>query len=217
VIAPIMIHVDSVTTDPANVRKHSEKNIEAIKASLTQFGQRKPIVVRRENMTVIAGNGTLRAAKELGWRDIAAVIVDDSLETATKYAIADNRSAELAEWDRLGLGQLIGGLQDAGENVFDMGFDQLEIDQLLESHTARPQSNSDNKDKDGNDSNEGGDDNEGSPAIDSDVVPEYVIIGQECIIIKEGERMRMLELYEKYRMTEKSGKGFFDALIKGRL
>lgn len=212
-LIPVIVPITSLTPDPANVRKHSEKNIEAIKASLAQFGQRKPIVVRREGMTVTAGNGTLQAAKDLGWRDISAVITDDSLEDATKYAIADNRSAELAEWDRLGLSQLIGGLQDAGSCILDMGFDQIEIDQLLESHTSRAPRPDSKGEKDNGESNDEG---EVSPSADSEMVPQYVVIGQECMIIEEDERRGMLDAYEEYRKTVSSGKGFFKSLLRGK-
>ena len=58
--------IEDLHFDPANVRKHDEKNLEAIKSSLLRFGQQKPIVVDGKGI-VIAGNGTLTAAKALGW------------------------------------------------------------------------------------------------------------------------------------------------------
>ena len=54
------VPVDSLHNDPANVRKHGEQNLAAIKASLARFGQQKPIVVNADG-GVIAGNGTLMA------------------------------------------------------------------------------------------------------------------------------------------------------------
>jgi hypothetical protein len=53
----LVVSCDSLILDPANARKHGESNLEAIKASLATYGQRKPIVARRETRTVIAGNG----------------------------------------------------------------------------------------------------------------------------------------------------------------
>jgi len=55
------VKIASLLADPANARKHDKKNIDAIKASLKQFGQRKNIVVR--DGIIIAGNGTVEAAK----------------------------------------------------------------------------------------------------------------------------------------------------------
>lgn len=66
------VSIDSLVFDPANVRKHPEKNLATIKASLLRFGQQKPIVVDA-NGVVRAGNGTLAAAKALGWKEIRIV------------------------------------------------------------------------------------------------------------------------------------------------
>jgi DNA modification methylase len=103
----LVIRCDSIDVDPANVRKHPTENLEAIRASLRVYGQRKPIVVNRRTNTVEAGNGTLEAARALGWMHIAAVFVDDDPTTAAGFAIADNRSAELAEWNQEGLDALL--------------------------------------------------------------------------------------------------------------
>ena len=93
------LRISDLVSDPNNARKHDEKNLEAIKGSLTQFGQRKPIVI--QGSTVIAGNGTMEAAKQLGWETIEVVRVPDdwSADQAKAFALADNRTAELAAWD----------------------------------------------------------------------------------------------------------------------
>lgn len=90
--------VDKFTPDPENARLHPEQNMGSIILSLYLYGQQKPIVVRKQTMVVVAGNGTLAAAKHLGWKTIAASIVDMSEEDAATYGIADNRTAELARW-----------------------------------------------------------------------------------------------------------------------
>jgi len=90
--------VADLVLDPNNARAHDERNLEAIATSLARFGQQKPIVVAPDG-TVLAGNGTLAAAKHLGWSEIAAITTDLKGADARGYAIADNRTAELAEWD----------------------------------------------------------------------------------------------------------------------
>ena len=124
------VAIDSVQFDPANVRKHGEKNLGAIKSSLLRFGQQKPIVVDAKGI-VRAGNGTLAALKALGWKEVR--IVRSTLEgsEATAYAIADNRTAELADWDDDALSQTLAALQIEDEDLaLATGFDLSEIEKL---------------------------------------------------------------------------------------
>lgn len=95
-----LVQLSDVKLDPKNARTHSERNLDSIKESLRQFGQRKPIVITHDGM-VVAGNGTVVAAKDLGWVQLSATRIpqDWSKEQITAYAIADNRTAELASWD----------------------------------------------------------------------------------------------------------------------
>jgi hypothetical protein len=90
--------LDSIHEDPANVRKHGPRNLDSIVASLQRFGQQKPIVVDADGI-VRAGNGTLAAARAMGWPTIAIVRTNLNGPEAVAYAIADNRTSELAEWD----------------------------------------------------------------------------------------------------------------------
>jgi DNA modification methylase len=126
-----LVPIDSLTFDPSNVRKHGEQNLSTIKASLNRFGQQKPIVVDA-NGVVRAGNGTLMAAKALGWKEIAVVRSTLAGSEATAYAIADNRTAELAEWDDDALKQTLAALQIEDEDLaVATGFDAKEIDAML--------------------------------------------------------------------------------------
>lgn len=126
-----LVKIETLVFDPANARKHGEKNLAAIKSSLQRFGQQKPIVVDA-NGVVRAGNGTLAAAKALGWKEIAIVRSPLSGSEATAYAIADNRSSELAEWDDDILSQTLAALQIEDEDLaLATGFDAKEIDALL--------------------------------------------------------------------------------------
>lgn len=108
------VSVDDLILDPRNARKHPDKNLVAIKTSLKKFGQQKPIVVSVGGV-VVAGNGTLQAAKELGWEWIDVVRTKLNRKDATAFAIADNRTAELAEWDHEVLSQLLTETGEIGE------------------------------------------------------------------------------------------------------
>lgn len=132
-------HIRPITElqpDPANARKHSERNIEAIMASLTRFGQVKPVVLGSNGQTVIAGNGTLEAAKRLGWTELAAVTTELAGSEATAFGIADNQTALLAEWDDDILQNLVHGLPDELQTA--TGFDSDEIDRMVQAATEDP-------------------------------------------------------------------------------
>ena len=124
------IAVAELSLDPSNVRKHSRRNLDAIKASLRKFGQQKPIVVDAKGI-VLAGNGTLTAAKELGWTEIQATRTELAGVEATAFAIADNRTAELAEWDDAALQQQLAAIAiDDEELLAATGFDEKELAKL---------------------------------------------------------------------------------------
>lgn len=121
------VPISTLSLDPANVRRHPERNMDAIMGSLKRFGQQKPIVVDAKGV-VIAGNGTLAAAKQLGWKEIAVVRSDLIGSDATAFAIADNRAAELAEWDDDALAKTLAALQIEDEELAKAtGFDDAEI------------------------------------------------------------------------------------------
>ena len=125
------IAVADLSLDPSNVRKHSRRNLDAIKASLRKFGQQKPIVVDAKGI-VIAGNGTMTAAQELGWTEIAAVRTELVGVEATAFAIADNRSAELAEWDEDALAKVLESLKvEDADLLAATGYDAAEVDKMI--------------------------------------------------------------------------------------
>jgi len=128
-LRPLAVPVADLNPDPANARLHPERNLASIEASLRVYRQLKPLVVRREGMVVVTGNGTLAAAKRLGWTHIAVVLVDHDPITALGFSLADNRSAELATWDQALLGQLMAEL-DAAEVDLDPHWIEAELKQL---------------------------------------------------------------------------------------
>ena len=129
------IAVAELSLDPSNVRKHSRRNLDAIKASLRKFGQQKPIVVDAKGI-VLAGNGTLTAAKELGWTEIQATRTELAGVEATAFAIADNRTAELAEWEEDKLGEVLRSLQDNGFDLAEIGYSKKDFDSLVASNLS---------------------------------------------------------------------------------
>lgn len=118
------IKLTDLRPDEQNARKHDQANLKAIAGSLDQFGQRKPIVITQDNR-VVAGNGTLTAAKLLDWKEIDCVRVpaDWTADQIKAYALADNRTAELAEWDEQVMASQLLELQEAGFDIEEFGFE----------------------------------------------------------------------------------------------
>jgi hypothetical protein len=110
--------------------------MDSIKASLTQFGQRAPLAVNSRTLIVEAGNGRLQAMRELGLEYVAVTFHDDDAVTATSYAIADNRTAELAEWDDGVLGELLTSIQEEGIDLGGIGFSEEDLKWLLPTEEA---------------------------------------------------------------------------------
>jgi site-specific DNA-methyltransferase (adenine-specific) len=101
-----------------------------VAASLQRFGQLKPLVVQASTRFVVAGNHLLRAAQKLGWTSIAANVeaMDDA--TATAYGLADNRTADLGDYDYNLLGAILAE-QDAANNLAATGYDADDVAALL--------------------------------------------------------------------------------------
>ena len=121
------LRITELIPDPQNARQHDEKNLKAIMGSLKEFGQRKPIVITEAGV-IVAGNGTVEAAKRLGWADIEAVKVpnDWSKEKVQAFALADNRTAELASWKPEVLAEQLIELDAVGFSVEEFGFEALQ-------------------------------------------------------------------------------------------
>lgn len=129
-LLPLAVDIDSIQEDPRNARKHPEKNLEALKQSLNKYGQRRPIVVNAGTGFIEAGNALYETAKALGWTRIAVVFVQDDPDMATGYAVMDNRSAELSEWDYLNLDLVLRQLDEAFDKE-TTGFSAQELEYLL--------------------------------------------------------------------------------------
>jgi hypothetical protein len=81
----------------------------------------------------LAGNGTLTAAQELGWTEIQIVRTELAGVEATAFAIADNRTAELAEWEEDKLGEVLKSLKDSGFDLAEIGYSKSDFDSLVAS------------------------------------------------------------------------------------
>lgn len=108
-LRPLAFPLADLVPDAANAREHGDDNVEAIMGSLRQFGQAQAIIAQAGTCLVRAGHGRIEAARRLyaagdkRWEQVAVLFVDWDNITGVAFAIADNRTAELAEWDKVAL------------------------------------------------------------------------------------------------------------------
>ena len=92
----LLVALDSLQPHARNARKHPDRNVAAIRASFERFGQQRALVVYRfpddRRLSVLAGNGGLQVAVQLGWTHVAATAFKGTPAEAEAYAIADNRA-----------------------------------------------------------------------------------------------------------------------------
>ena len=129
-IRQLAVPIDTLKSASKNARKHSQRNIEAVKNSLKGFRQQTPVVYDDKG-EVIKGNATLEAAKLLGWTHIAAVKTTLSDMQAVAYGIADNRTGDAevgSQWDEDSLAELLGMLDN--DLQMDAGFEDFEVQEI---------------------------------------------------------------------------------------
>jgi ParB-like chromosome segregation protein Spo0J len=125
------VAIDAIQIDPANLRRHPERNLAAIKGSLARFGQQRPIIVDHRGI-IIAGNGTYSAARQLGWSEIKIVRTELQGSEAVAFGIADNRTSETGEWDQQGLADVLSALRaEDADLAAAAGFTPDELAELL--------------------------------------------------------------------------------------
>lgn len=113
-------------------RNARKGNVELIKKSLEIHDQYRSIVVNRGSHTgrkneVLAGNHTLKAARELGWSTIAANIVDLDDQQAMKVVLMDNASGDKSSYD---VQMLTDNIQEL-DDLDGSGYTDEDLDKLL--------------------------------------------------------------------------------------
>ena len=131
----ILLPVRNLRPNRRNARTHPKKQIKQIIESIRRFGWTYPILID-ENGVILAGHGRYEAALLLGLREVPVIVVG-GLGDAEKraLALADNKIAANAGWDRQLLAAELGDLADllpeCELNLEITGFEAAEIDSLL--------------------------------------------------------------------------------------
>ena len=111
--------------------RRNEKAIAFVADSIRNFGFRQPIVVDSEGV-IIAGHTRFEAAKELGLATVPVHVAEGLSEDDIKaYRIADNKTAEFAEWDESGLRSELERLKATDYDLAKTAFTPDELTALL--------------------------------------------------------------------------------------
>jgi ParB/RepB/Spo0J family partition protein len=111
------LSTSDLKADPRNPRKHSREQIRAIARSIERFGFTNPVLIG-DDLQIVAGHGRYEAAKLLGMKRVPIVRLSHPNEVERRaYAIADNKLALNAGWDREILATELQGLIDLDFDV----------------------------------------------------------------------------------------------------
>ena len=122
------VRIDDVQPHPKNVR---QGDIGAICESLQAHGQYRAIVAQRSTGLILAGNHTWKAAKQIGWRDIAVHYIDCDDDQAMRILLADNRANDLATYDDAALAAVLQELAATEQGLAGTLFDGDALDDII--------------------------------------------------------------------------------------
>ncbi|HVA08400.1 MAG TPA: ParB/RepB/Spo0J family partition protein, partial [Acidimicrobiales bacterium] len=128
---PQPVSLIALTPAPWNPRSISDARFQNLCASLEadpEFLQLRPILATLDG-TIFAGNMRYRAAQQLGWETVPAILVDIPEQLAKERALRDN--AQWGEWEEDDLAKLLAQLKGEGSDLDLLGFDERELQQLL--------------------------------------------------------------------------------------
>ena len=119
----VMIPIGKLTPYANNARKHTQKDVDQIKASILADGFNDPIGVWGEKNVIVEGHGRWLACKELGYEKVPCIRLDHLTDEQRKeYAIRHNRSAEFSTWDFQILAEEIAQLEMEGVDLSGLEF-----------------------------------------------------------------------------------------------
>jgi len=110
--------------------RSSDGAIDAVAKSIESFGFNVPILCDQE-FTIIAGHTRWEAAKRIGMKSVPVIVLGISKLQRKAFAIADNKTAELAEWDYPKLRKVLHELKHKSINMISLGYSKAELQALL--------------------------------------------------------------------------------------
>lgn len=126
-----MVDIESIILRFKSLRKHSKKQLQKLKNAINKVGYVNPILLD-EKYNILAGELRLFAAKELGFTQIPAIILENlTPEEIEAIRILDNRIAEDGEWNFENLKDEIEKLMKFDITFEDLGFDTVDYDEIF--------------------------------------------------------------------------------------
>src|SRR3972149_1732938 len=130
------VPIDALRPDPANPRRISEQQLEALTRSIKEYGFVQPVLARRENKTVIGGHQRLVAARRLGYKTVPVIFLDLTIEQARVLNLGLNKIS--GEGDQGLPARPLAALKPVEDiDLALTGFSEGELDKLLKSLDAR--------------------------------------------------------------------------------
>lgn len=123
-------------TPYANNPRNNDGAVESVAKSIEKFGFIGAIILNKDKV-IINGHTRVKACKKLGMETVPAIIVDHlTKEQEDALRIADNKTGEIAEWNEDLLRAELKALEAAGFGIEDLGFDNSELEALLEGDVS---------------------------------------------------------------------------------
>lgn len=111
-----------------NNPRYNENAVDAVAASIEEFGFQQPIVLDKDYV-IIAGHTRFKAAQQLGIEIVPCVIADNLTDEQVRaYRLADNKVGELAKWDFAKLEVEMDEIFDIDMGEFGFDMDSADID-----------------------------------------------------------------------------------------
>jgi|694.fasta_scaffold54307_11 ParB-like chromosome segregation protein Spo0J len=123
-----IIDIDSIKPHPKNAR---QGDVGMIATSLELNGQYRPIIIQESTGFIIAGNHTWKAAKSLGWKEIAATKLSVDEDQSMRILLADNKANDLASYDDSDLLSLLIEMNESDRGLEGTLFSNDDIDDLM--------------------------------------------------------------------------------------
>ncbi len=193
----IKLKIDELKPYKNNAKIHTDEQIQQIKDSITKFGNNDPLAIWGNENLIVEGHGRYTALKELGYTEVECIRLDHLSEAERKaYALAHNKLTMNTGWDNELLSIELESLQDIDFDLDLTGFEEIEIEGLLNAAEYYEPINDE--------------------ALEKTAVLEYKLkCGKIEIVLTAEEYETLFEAYTSYVNENGVSFGFVGGLLNG--